>query len=418
MKKLFYKLSLKLFDTVNANTTTQTGTGQDLSAEMKTYYSDYLIDNATPKLIHDQFAQKHNIPANGGKTIEFRKYSPLAKALTPLTEGVTPTGTKMDTSVITATVKQYGAFIGITDMLQLTAIDNNMLQATKLCGNQAGETLDTITREVMNGGTNVMYSGGKTARHLLVGGEASGNSLLSVLDVKKAVRYLKAQKAQKIDGYYIGIINQDAAFDIMNDPDWVRASEYAGSTQIFEGEIGRIAGARFVETTEAKIFHAENLTAAARNLTVKTQVTTNASVPVKEAISSAEAAALAGREIIVDGKVLKIESATQGSAGSASLTLTATATISQDVVIYPAGAGAKGRDVYSTLFLGDNAYGTTEVKGGGLEHIVKQLGSGGTSDPLNQRATVGWKALKTAVRLVEQFMVRVESCSTFESGAN
>jgi hypothetical protein len=89
-----------------------------------------------------------------------------------------------------------------------------------------------------------------------------------------------------------------------------------------------------------------------------------------------------------------------------------------NVVIYPGEAGAEGRDVYATLILGDNAYGTTQLGGEGLQHIVKQLGSAGTSDPLNQRATVGWKANKVTVRLVEAFMVRIETASTFESGAN
>ena len=55
------------------------------------------------------------------------------------------------------------------------------------------------------------------------------------------------------------------------------------------------------------------------------------------------------------------------------------------------------------------------ISGGGLEHIVKQLGSGGTNDPLNQRATVGWKATKSAVRLVEGYMVRIETTSSFSS---
>ena len=69
--------------------------------------------------------------------------------------------------------------------------------------------------------------------------------------------------------------------------------------------------------------------------------------------------------------------------------------------------------MYSTLILGANAYGVTELENGGLEHIVKQLGSAGTADPLNQRASAGWKATKTAERLVENYMIRVESCSTF-----
>jgi len=90
----------------------------------------------------------------------------------------------------------------------------------------------------------------------------------------------------------------------------------------------------------------------------------------------------------------------------------------KDAVIYPGEAGAKGRDVYSTLVLGSDAYGVTEVTGGGLKNIVKQLGSAGTGDPLDQRATTGWKAIKTAEILVENYMVRIETASTFESGAN
>ena len=93
-------------------------------------------------------------------------------------------------------------------------------------------------------------------------------------------------------------------------------------------------------------------------------------------------------------------------------------TCADNTVIYPGEAGAEGRDVYATLVMGDNAYGTTELAAGGLEHIVKQLGSAGSSDPLNQRATVGWKANKVTVRLVEAFMVRIETTSTFESGEN
>ena len=88
-------------------------------------------------------------------------------------------------------------------------------------------------------------------------------------------------------------------------------------------------------------------------------------------------------------------------------------TLAAGDTIYPGEAGFEGRDVYSTLIMGDNAYGTTELQGGGLTHIIKQLGSAGTGDPLNQRATAGWKATKAAVRLVEPYMVRIETASTF-----
>lgn len=312
-----YNYNLQLF--ANANTMT-TGTST-LSDEMKVFYSDYLIDNAVPKLVHDQFGQKHPIPKNGGKTIEFRKYSPLPKLLTPLTEGVTPDGQSLTVSTIEATVAQYGGYITLSDVLLLTAIDNNLMQATKLLGNQAGATLDTITREVLCGGTNVIYSGGVASRSAL-----TATSKLSVDDIMKAVRALKNQNAEKIGDSFVAIIHPDCAYDIMHDDMWQAVKTYADPADWYEGEIGKIAGVRFVETTEAKIFEG---------------------------------------------------------------------------------------GVYATLVLGDNAYGVTEIEGGGLQHIVKQLGSAGTSDPIDQRATAGWKAIKVAERLVEQFMVRIESKSTF-----
>ena len=319
---ILFKVNLYLFD--NTNVTSDTG----LSDEMKTYYSDYLIDLAEPYLVHDQFGQKQPIPQNGGKQIEFRKYSPLPKALTPLTEGVTPTGQKLTMGVVTAVVSQYGGYIELSDMLLWTAIDNNQVQATKLLAGQAGRTLDTVVREVLVGGTNVQYAEGTHSTRATL----DATDKLTVDCIRKAVRYLKVMNAQKINGDFVGIIHPDCSYDLMSDPKWVNVKTYSDPDGIYEGEIGKIEGVRFVETSEAKVF---------------------------------------------------------------------------------AGAGANSKDVYATMILGENAYGTTEISGGGLQYIAKQLGSAGASDPLNQRATCGWKATKAAVRLVEEYMVRIETTSTF-----
>jgi len=409
---------LNLFDG-NTNTTGDTG----MSDEMKTYYSDTLIDMAEPKLVHDQFAQKHPIPKNGGKIIEFRKYSPLPKLTTPLSEGVTPDGQKLTMSVISAQVAQYGGFIELSDILLLTAIDNNLVQATKLLGSQAGRTLDTITRDVLAGGDNVQYGANAvSARYLVTGGETSGNHYLSVDSIKRAVRYLKTMNAEPIGDSYVALIHPDATYDITNDDDWKYPHQYVDTENMYSGEIGKIAGCRFVETTEAKVIHAANLTAASRNLTVKTTLgAPGVTVAVDEAITDAEAAALVGRKVILNGHLYTLASSAAGAAGAATITATENVTVADGtdgIVVYPGEAGAKGRDLYATLVLGENAYGTTEIEGGGLQHIVKQLGSAGTADPLNQRATAGWKAIKVAKRLVEEYMIRVETASTFESGAN
>ena len=410
---------LNLFDG-NTNTTLDPG----LSDEMKTYYSMRLINLAEPELIHDQFGQKHPIPKNSGKTIEFRKYDSLPKALVPLTEGVTPAGQKLSMGVIRATIKQYGGYIELSDILELTAIDNNLVQATRLLASQAGRTSDTITREVLAGGTNVVYAGGAKDRSELVGGDATeaNNKYLSVDDIRKAVRALKVMNAQKINGYFAGIIHPDTAYDLMSDKKWVDVKTYSDPDGIYEGEIGKIEGVRFVETTEAKIFHAPDLViadgsnAAVRDLTVKSA--SGKVITVTEALSTNQAAALTGREILVGSELMEVASAAAGAAGAATITVkdSPATTPAASAVIYPGEGGAKGRDVYSTLIVGADAYGVTELEGGGLQHIVKQLGSSGTADPLNQRATAGWKLTKVAERLVEQYMVRIESASTFESG--
>lgn len=329
MKFDLMKLDFHLFDVEhNTNVTTQTGSGQDLSAEMKTFYDRALIKCAEPELIHDQFGQKRPIPKGAGKKIEFRKFSSLPKALTALTEGVTPKGSKYSVSAIEASVSQYGAYIAVSDMLLLTAFDNNMKEIVKILGSQAGRTSDTITREVLVQGTNALYANGKASRENIGAGD-----VLSVMDIKKAVRTLKAANAPKIGGYYVALVHPDSVYDLWNDEEWIEASKYAGSEQIFKGEIGKMYGVRFVESTEAKIW-------------------------------------------------------------------------------------AGGTPVYATLVLGENAFGVTSINGGGIETIAKQLGSGGTEDPLNQRATFGWKLNKTAAILSQEFMVRIEHTASVTSAAN
>lgn len=407
-KLMLLAVMLNLFD---PNMNTQTTGSSDLSDEMKTYYSDYLIDLAEPQLVHDQFAQKHPIPKNGGKTIEFRQYDPLPEMTTPLTEGVTPDGQSMKVSALTATVSQYGGYVTLSDMLILTAIDNNLLQATKLIASQAGRTLDTITREVLNSGTVVQYAGGATLRTQLAD---SSTYHLTVDLIKRAVRYLETQDAPKIRGDYVGIIHPYAKYDLLNDPAWQYPHQYVDTDHIYENEIGKIAGVRFVEASRAKVFSATPLTAGSKNLTVKTAISSSTTtVAVKEAITSADATALAGRKVLLGTDLVTIASASAAAAGSATLTLSAAVTtVAANTVITASDAGAAGADVYSTLILADDAYGVTEVSDGGLQHIAKQLGSAGTGDPLDQRATCGWKATKVAKILVPQYIVRIETTAT------
>ena len=399
---------------LNTNTTNT----PTLSAENKTFWDKALIVLASPELIHDQFAQQRDIPANNGKTIEFRQFDPLPELTTPLTEGVTPEGQALTVTAKTATVSQYGGYVTTSDVLDMTALDPVVNEATKLIARQAGETLDTITRDVINAGTNVQYAvgtgGAPTSRAGLAYTSAASNSNLTVEDIKLAVRSLKRQDAPRIRGDYIAIIHPDVAMDLMKDSEWLNPKQYVDTKDIYNGEIGKLYGVRFIENTRAKVFRADVLAGGKPTLTVSSAVTSSATVPVAEKITADEATALAGKKVYVGSAATEvtISSASAGDAGSASLTLSASTSIAKDTVLFGQGGGANGVDVFSTLIIADDAYGTTKVSNGGLQHIVKPLGSGGSSDPLNQRATVGWKAIKTAEILVEQYLVRIESTAT------
>ena len=155
------------------------------------------------------------------ETVEFRKYDSLPKATTPLTEGVTPDGNHLNVTTVTATVSQYGDYITISDLLKLTAIDNNITEALHLLGDQAGRTLDTITRDVLAGGSNVNYCGGRTSRASL-----QATDTLTVTDIEKAATQLKAANCPTFDGYYVAIIHPYVSYDLRTSSGWIDIHKY------------------------------------------------------------------------------------------------------------------------------------------------------------------------------------------------
>ena len=425
------KIKLQLFAT---NTTESASAGNNLSAEMKTYYEKRLIDLAEPRLVHDQFGDKYPIPTGGGKSIEFRRYDSLEKANKPITEGVTPAGNSLNVTSLTETVMQYGDWIQLSDMLEMSAVDNNVVQATRLLGAQAGRTLDSITRDVLAGGTNVIYAPDKTNgenKEVKSRSEITEGCRLTADLIFRAAAQLKGMNADPIDDKYVAIIHPYVAYDLMRSEEWIDAHKYATPENIYAGEIGRIAGVRFVESTEAKIFRGADLSETSRTLTVSSYSGSASITPsigegtsfmltVSEKVSTEKGQELIGKSILLYSKsedaycTVTIKGVHPNTRYIFVSEAPAFTPASGDIV-YPAGGGKDGISVFSTIVLGAHAYAVTEIEGGGLTHIVKQLGYG--DDPLNQRSSVGWKATKCAKRLVEQYMVRIESASSYSVNA-
>ena len=345
----YIKMNLQLFAAgtlVNATTTyVNSDTGattpfdstNKLSDTMKTYYDTELLENARSNLIFAQFGKKQGLPANKGRTIEWRKWNTLPNADT-LTEGVIPTGKKMGMSSLTASLTQHGMFVAITDLLDLHAIDDVLLGATEELGASAGETMDILIRNVLQTNTNLIYcdsvtDGAATAPTAYTGMSADNNRLTPDM-VNKAVTWMKKNKVPTINGNYVAILHPSVAYDLRSSSEWIEAHKYAATTEIFNGEIGELHGVRFVETTNAKITE--------RTL-----------------------------------------------------------------------SGSKTGMVYTTIFLGKDAYGIIDPEGGGLEMIVKDKSEAG--GPLEQYSTAGYKFEAATKILYPERMVLVESCSAYSS---
>ena len=388
---------------------TQTTGG--LSAEMKTYYGMELLENAKPQLVHNQFAATKGLPAGGGKTVEWRKFGAFDKALKPLTEGVTPDGSGISVSYITKELAQYGDYTTVSDMLDLTAIDDVVLEITDRHGSNMGLTLDTVTRNEIQQGKQVIYApkigrdGTKTdvTSRMTLDKDCRMTSEL----VAKAATQLKKMNAPTFDGKYVCIIHPSVAFDLRQDEAWIAAHQYAGATELFSGEIGELHGVRFVETTEAKIFRGDDLASDSRTLTASAAVSNNAAVSFDGGTVAADA--LAGRYVLCGGKRVKILSNT-----ASQLTLAEPVTLQDNDVIYPGEGGKDGLAVYGCLFIGKGAYGVVDLSEG-TEVIVKPRGSSGTADPLDQRSSVGWKGVHAAAILYDEYIVRVECGSSYSA---
>lgn len=308
-----------------------------ISRENTEFYDRTLLYRAVPLFVHTKFGQVRDIPRNGGtNTIKFRRYGNLSAATTALTEGVTPAGSSLSVTDITAAVAQYGDYITITDVVDYESKDPVLVEAAEILGDQMGDTIDQLTRDVLAAGTVVTYVGQSTRSAI------TATNLITATEVRKAVRTLKNAKARRVtrminastgiatepvSAAYIGICHPDTTYDLQDETGWVPVEKYASTMKVMEGEVGKLNDVRFVETSNAKVFE---------------------------------------------------------------------------------GAGSNSLDVYATIIFGMDAYGITRISGEAVRNIIKPLGSAGTADPLDQRATSGWKITFVAKILNDAFMVRLE----------
>lgn len=321
----------------------------DISQRTAAYAAKDMLSHAEPILVLSKFGQSKPLPKNKADTIKFRRPIPFALATTPLTEGVTPTSKQMQYEDVTVQIKQYGDVVEITDVVHDLSEDPVLKDSTMLCGEQAGETIETLTWSVIQAGTNVFYANGSS--------RGAVNTPIS-LDKQRAVtRSLKANRGKKItsmvsaspnyntepvDAAFIAFAHTDMEADIRDMTNFVPTEKY-GSMKALPYEIGKVEDVRYILS------------------------------PVLTPILAAGSGTLNGMT----------------SAGGANV------------------------DIYPVIYIAKEAYGLVPLKGkGAIKPSVMNPGMPSKDDPLGQRGCVGWKTYFEAVILNETWMARLESGAT------
>lgn len=338
-------------DAVAANPSTNT-----LAPELKTFYDTELLENARTEMFYAQFGRKQRLPKNGGTTIEWRKFNTFDRA-SELKEGVIPTGQQFGSSSLTASISQYGTYTSITDKLEMRAYDNVILAATEEMGASAAATQETLIRNALLVGTNVMYcdnvdvngnvlSTPTTPATMGAGGGSSnsdGWALLTPTMVNKAVTKMKKDRVPRINGKYYAVIHPSVAYDLRQSKEWIEVHKYAATSEIFNGEIGELHGCRFIEDTFAPIL---------------------------------------GESYIYSGSTT-YKNKSNGV-------------------------------TYATYFFGKDGFGIVDPEGGGLEMIIHDKDEIG--GPLNQFSTIGYKfETNGATILYPERVLRVMSVSSYSA---
>jgi len=210
-----------------------------------------------PEMYFDQFADVQATNAtNPGASIKFTVFADLAAATTPLGEAEDVTPVSMSDSQVTVTLEEYGNATVTTAKLRASSFMPVDPVAAQAVGYNAGLSIDTLARDILQAGTNVIYAtgGAQTATTRV---SMKVDQTLTIKDIRKAVAQLRSANVPTINGNYMGFIHPDVQFDLMSATDaagWRDAYKYTDATPLINGEIGQIDGVRFIASPRAPLF--------------------------------------------------------------------------------------------------------------------------------------------------------------------
>ena len=116
----------------------------DISPRTAVYSMKRLLKRAIPYLVLEKFGQARPLPRKHSQVVKFRRFERFPFTPKPLTEGVTPSARKLQTTDVSATLKQYGDRVEITDVIMDTHEDPVLREAMDILGEQSAHMLEPI----------------------------------------------------------------------------------------------------------------------------------------------------------------------------------------------------------------------------------------------------------------------------------
>ena len=299
----------------------------DMEPAVAVTYERTLLQPPQPKYIYGKYLKKFSIAKKSGNTLKMRRYSRLSAATTPLTEGITPSGSKLSKVDITARVSQYGDYITVTDVVDLTVEDPEITIALDRQNDQMNNTNDQLARDYLcASATSTTCSNGSGTATLLNQTDIDGVALTLLGNNAEYITPMigagTGQGTSPIAAAFIGMVDTDLYDDLKDVDEWLAVRNYSAQQGVDPAEIGSTDHVRWLASTEGYV---------------------------------------------------------------------------------------SGTSYYCPI-IGKDAAGMIDINGGNVQGIIKGFGSGGTQDPLDQRATVGWKMWQ-AIRILQDLYIHVLICT-------
>ena len=220
------------------------------------YADEKFLAHAVPMQVLERYATPKKLPKNSTLTIAFRRTIPFDVTDVPLQEGVTPTPLGIQVEDVQVTIRQYGGWTQISDVVQDTLEDPTLNEMTTSIAELAAQQRELVNYGTFRAGTSVFYSS-TTASPTL---RTQVNAPITIQLVRRVQQSLDNLYARPITSQldptpdfntsavmpgYVAIGHTDLRGDLYDLPGFVRQEKYA-SGKPEPAEVGAADGLRFV----------------------------------------------------------------------------------------------------------------------------------------------------------------------------